>query len=69
MNLCLFLHYIKQIIDGAYYLKTKHPYYNQIQLGIVMLNINKCDFVIYNSFDHNYATIEVPLDENNASFT
>jgi len=62
------LTYIKQTTDGAYNLKTKHAYYNQVQLGMVMLNINKCDFVVYSSFDHNYAKTVVPLDENYAKF-
>lgn len=58
------LTYIKKTKDGMYYLKTKHAYYNQVQLGMVMLNINKCDFIVYSSFDHNYSSIEVPLDED-----
>lgn len=58
------LTYIKKTTDGVYCLKTKHAYYNQVQLGMVMINVNKCDFIIYSSLNHNFSIIEVSLDED-----
>lgn len=58
--------YLKFIIkhpDGSLSLKTNHVYYAQIQIGIVLLNVTICDFIIYSSYDNNYATIVVNYDD------
>lgn len=64
--------YLKFIIkhpDGSLSLKTNHAYYAQIQMGIVLLNVAICDFIIYSIttiliiYDNNYATIVVNYDD------
>jgi len=36
-------------------------YYEQVQLGMVMTNVNDCDFIIYSSFEDKIMTINVPI--------
>lgn len=43
-------------------LKKRHPYYGQVQLGMFLLNLQTCRFLVYASFDRTYADIEVPRD-------
>lgn len=56
------LNYITKFDDGTYHLKKKHAYYGQVQLGMVMLNVSKCDFVIYSSFSESYINLEILFD-------
>jgi len=57
------LNYIIKNQDGSYSLKHNHSYYAQIQLGIVLLNVTVCDFIIYSSYGNNYFLIQVSFDE------
>ena len=43
-------------------LKTRHAYYGQIQLGMCLLNLDKCHFVVYED-KHDSAIFEVERDE------
>jgi len=43
-------------------LKKRHQFYGQMQLGLLLMGLPKCDFVVYSSFDHNIETIPVPFD-------
>ena len=43
-------------------IKKKHAYYGQVQLGMVMLNVGKCDVVIYSTFSNAYISLEILLD-------
>lgn len=43
-------------------LKKKHKYYAQIQLGMVVLNVKKCFFMMYASFDKSFHIICVDFD-------
>lgn len=56
------LSYITKKPNGELDLKQNHAYYAQIQLGLVMLNVTHCDFIIYSSFDNIYHII--PIDFN-----
>lgn len=57
------LKYIIKNQDGSYSVKPNHSYYAQIQLGIVILNVTVCDFIIYSSYEKNYFLIQVSFDE------
>lgn len=48
------LKYIIKNQDGSYSLKPNHSFYAQIQLGLVLLDVSVCDFIIYSSCDNNY---------------
>lgn len=54
--------YLK-ITDCGVVLKKKHMYYSQIQLGMAILNIPECDFVIYSKFSKSFVNIIVPRDD------
>lgn len=43
-------------------LKKWHKYYAQIQLSMAVLNLPKCDFVVYSSFRNDFVNIIVPFD-------
>lgn len=47
--------------DGTYFLR-KCEYYSQITLGMVMANVEVCDFVVYTKFDDRFWVEEVLLD-------
>lgn len=47
---------------NGYVLKKKHHYYAQVQLCMCILNITRCDFVIYSSFSKSVKTIDVEID-------
>lgn len=49
--------------DEKIYLKQKHVYYGQVQLGMAVLNVKKMSFVIYSSFDKIPFIIAVDFDE------
>ncbi|KAL7306682.1 hypothetical protein TKK_0001355 [Trichogramma kaykai] len=44
-------------------LKEQHKYYGQVQLGMLLLNCPKCHFIVYSSFDHSIAVIEIGYDQ------
>ncbi|KAJ8914902.1 hypothetical protein NQ315_016056, partial [Exocentrus adspersus] len=44
--------------NGKYFLKQKHKYFGQIQLGLSMLNLKVCYLVLYASFDDSFVIIE-----------
>lgn len=46
----------------SFNLKKRHSYYGQIQLGMAILNLKSCDFIVYSSFDKQLIVIDVPLD-------
>ncbi|KAJ8679722.1 hypothetical protein QAD02_015509 [Eretmocerus hayati] len=43
-------------------LREKNKYYGQVQLGMAILNVENCKFVLYSSFDKNIFVIDVPKD-------
>lgn len=47
---------------GKPLLKTRHNYYGQVQLGMFLLNLQSCHFLVYASYDQSIADIEVPRD-------
>lgn len=56
------LKYIKHNLDGSLSLKKNNAYYAQVQLGLVLLNLHSCDFVVYDSFEHKYIVINILFD-------
>lgn len=44
-------------------LKSRHQYYGQVQLGMSLLQLERCHFVIYESTHDSCAIIEVPRDD------
>lgn len=44
------------------YLKEKHMYYGQVQLGMAILNVPLTYFVLYASFDESMIIVNVPFD-------
>lgn len=46
----------------TYHLKQKHKYYAQIQMGMAVLNLKKCVFVVYASYDSSLLIINVEYD-------
>lgn len=50
--------FIKKVCD-KYVLTEKHKYYGQIQLGMALLNLEKCYFALYASFDKSILIVEV----------
>lgn len=52
-----------QIENSHIILKKKHPYYAQVQIGMAILNLKECDFVVYSKFSKSFVNIIVPLDE------
>lgn len=50
--------------NGHYSLKKKHKYYGQVQMGMSMLNLNKCYLSLYSSYDDTCIVIEIYFDYN-----
>lgn len=50
--------------DGQWKPKNKHAYYAQIQLGMIMLNVNNCDFIIFDSLEKFIFVINVEININ-----
>lgn len=46
------------------HLRKRHPYYGQVQLGMYLLNLQTCHFLVYASFDHSFVDVEVPYDQS-----
>lgn len=55
--------YLEVHADTGLTLKKKHQYYAQIQLGMAILNLKCCDFIIYSSKSKTFLNIVVPFDE------
>ncbi|KAK4886856.1 hypothetical protein RN001_003127 [Aquatica leii] len=51
-----------QFKENTYCLKERHKYYAQVQLGMAMLNVQNCKFIIFCSFDSSMAIIDVPFN-------
>ncbi|XP_064471985.1 uncharacterized protein LOC135386149 [Ornithodoros turicata] len=51
-------------VDGSYKLKERHTYYAQVQLGMAVLNVASCDFVVYSSFDNTICVVKVPFNRD-----
>lgn len=45
-------------------LKKKHTYNCQVQLGMFLTNLKKCDFILYSSLDDTCIIVSVPFDED-----
>jgi len=45
-------------------LKKNHSYYAQVQMGIVLLNVMECDFIVYCSYENENAVLKVKYDED-----
>lgn len=50
-------------IDKNFSLKKNHPYYLQIQIGMLIFNCQKCDFIIYGSKNDECFVQEIDFDE------
>lgn len=65
------LPYLQKIGD-YYYLRKKHPYYGQISLGMALLGIDECDFMIFcpeNKETEKEATFQVEPIKLDLAFT
>lgn len=49
--------------NGTFTLKRNHRYYGQIQLGMAILNLPLCKFIIFASRDKSLKIIDVPFDD------
>nr|XP_029712998.1 uncharacterized protein LOC115257492 [Aedes albopictus] len=54
--------YIKQV-NSVLEINRKHKYYAQVQLGMHILNIQKCDFIIFSKYEGNFAVVEIDYDK------
>lgn len=55
----------KYLNQKEFSLKEKHQYYGQVQLGLTLLNLKQCDFVIYSSESK---TLEIITIDYNKEF-
>lgn len=44
-------------------LKENHPYFFQVQMGMFICNVKKCDFIIYSSFEDSAVVIPIAYNE------
>jgi hypothetical protein len=49
---------------NAYHLKRAHQYFSQVQLGMFILNVQKCKFIIYHSSLKEIWSTEILMDRN-----
>lgn len=52
-----------QIENSRVILKKKHPYYGQVQIGMAVLDLKTCDFIVYSKCSKSFVNIIVPFDE------
>ncbi|XP_044754717.1 uncharacterized protein LOC123313774 [Coccinella septempunctata] len=52
--------------NGVHVLKKRHKYFAQVQLGMAILNLKICHFIVFFSSDNTYLDIRVPFDEEYA---
>ena len=50
--------------NGEAMLKKKPAYYEQVQLGMAILNISMVDFIVYSPFDNSIIIIKIEFDAN-----
>ena len=50
--------------NGEAMLKKKPAYYEQVQLGMAILNISTVDFIVYSPFDNSIIIIKIEFDAN-----
>lgn len=50
--------------NGNICLREKHMYYFQVQIGMFICAVKKCDFVVYSSFDDTCIVIPIMYDES-----
>lgn len=48
--------------NDCYHLKTNHNYYGQVQLGMFILNIETCEFLVFRQVENTCAIIPVTKD-------
>lgn len=48
--------------EGRPKLRKRHTYYAQVQLGMAILNLSQCDFIVYNSFEDRCVVVKVDVD-------
>jgi len=58
------LKYIIKHPNGSLSLKKNHCYYAQVQMGIVLLNVKECDFIVHSSYENKNAVLKVIYDED-----
>ncbi|CAI6376996.1 unnamed protein product [Macrosiphum euphorbiae] len=58
------LKYIVKHPNGSLSLKKPHCYYAQVQMGIVLLNVKECDFIVHSSYENKNAVLKVIYDED-----
>lgn len=49
---------------NEYFLKERHKYYGQIQLGMALLNVPTCYFILYASFDKSLEILKIDFNHN-----
>lgn len=49
--------------NNNFSLKKNHKYYGQVQLGMVILNVEKTDFILFSSYDKSMKIISVDYDK------
>lgn len=52
-----------QALDVNGNMKVKHKYHGQIQLGLLLTGLEKCDFINYSSLKNNYLCTTVKFNE------
>jgi hypothetical protein len=57
LSSCKFL--VKPHKSKEWELKHKHAYYAQVQLGMALMNLDICDFILYAPFDNSIKIIQV----------
>lgn len=48
--------------DNGYQLKLKNAYYGQVQLNMAILNLKKCDLILYSKFSKSRYIIQIPCE-------
>lgn len=48
--------------DVRVVIKENHTYYAQVQLGMFILNLKECDFILYSSFSKSFINVIVKFD-------
>lgn len=66
-NLLDNIKYLRKNVRGQYFLKENHPYYSQIQLGLLLCNLPMAKLIIYVSCKKTVLEIDVPFDINRAT--
>lgn len=56
--------HLSYIDKNTFTLKRNHAYFSQIQLGMGLLRLNMCHFLIYCTFDDTNALLVIPFDHS-----